>query len=285
MVQAWVLSQLLILPANCARIGQLGLGRPVGASNRGTTKHIAVAAMTSVFQLFASIALSLPAFPAGEAAFAPLADRPDADALWTDALRTDALWADALDPSGPPLRITPPPAAPAASTMADPLGPGPLGVDSWYQVRIEQQVIIRINPHEPGRDALAPQVLPMQPMMQSLNPPRIGPQSLNPQLLNPRLQPKPSQSRVRERKTGRCMPAGGIAAVQPITDGRLMFYMRDRRMLAAGLEKACSARDFYLGFYMSKTSDGQLCVGRDAIHSRAGTTCKLKDVREFVPVE
>jgi hypothetical protein len=93
------------------------------------------------------------------------------------------------------------------------------------------------------------------------------------------------QIRVRERKTGNCMPATGIAAVQPITDGRLMFYMRDRRMLAAGLEKACSARDFYLGFYMSKTSDGQLCVGRDPIHSRAGTTCKLKDVREYVPIE
>lgn len=167
---------------------------------------------------------------------------------------------------------------------------GPLGVDSWNQVRIEQQVIIRISPREPGRDALAPQVLPMQPMMQSLNPQPIAPQSLNPQLLNPqspnaRLQPRPAQARVRERKAGKCMPAGGIAAVQPITDGRLMFYMRDRRMLAAGLEKACSARDFYLGFYMSKTSDGQLCVGRDAIHSRAGTTCKLKDVREYVPVE
>jgi hypothetical protein len=36
---------------------------------------------------------------------------------------------------------------------------------------------------------------------------------------------------------------------------------------------------------MSKTSDGQLCIGRDPIHSRAGTTCKLKDAREYVPVE
>lgn len=239
--------------------------------------------MTSVFQLFASIALALPAFPASEGAFAPVADRPDADALWSGAI-----WTAALDPAGPPLRITPPPPVsppvPAPAQAAGALA-APIGVDSWNQVRIEQQVIIRISPRAPGREALAPQVLPMQPMMQSLNPQPIGPQSINPQLLNPRLQPRPAQTRMRERKAGKCMPASGIAAVQPITDGRLMFYMRDRRMLAAGLEKACSARDFYLGFYMSKTSDGQLCVGRDAIHSRAGTTCKLKDVREYVPVE
>lgn len=246
--------------------------------------------MTSVFQLFASIALTLPAFPASEAAFAPVADRPDAgvmwaDALWTDALWTDALWTAALDPDGPPLRMAPVPPPPVAGTMDARPGAGPPVAETWNQVRIEQQVIIRISPRAPGREALAPQVLPMQPMMQSLNPPPIGPQSINPQFLNPRSQPRPAQTRMRERKAGKCMPASGIAAVQPITDGRLMFYMRDRRMLAAGLEKACSARDFYLGFYMSKTSDGQLCVGRDAIHSRAGTTCKLKDVREYVPVE
>ena len=36
---------------------------------------------------------------------------------------------------------------------------------------------------------------------------------------------------------------GAIAAVQPITDGRLMFYMRDRRMLAAGLNAAINSDD------------------------------------------
>lgn len=147
----------------------------------------------------------------------------------------------------------------------------PLAPDVWDQVRIEQQVIIRVTPRDAGRNAVAPQMLPLQPMQPILQP-------TLPQM-------RPNAPRFRERKTGKCMPAMGIAAVQPITDGRLMFYMRDRRMLAAGLEKACSARDFYLGFYMSKTPDGQLCVGRDAIHSRAGTTCKLKDVREYVAVD
>jgi len=213
--------------------------------------------MTSLFQLFASIALALPVFLAGVILFVPLEGAPGRD---------DA-WAAAAAPVVPPLLVGPDaaPAAPAGGLLS------PLGPDNWGQVRIEQRVIIRVTPRDAGRDAIPPQVQSLQPITQPINP------SLRP--------PPTVQVRVRERKTGNCMPALSIAAVQPITDGRLMFYMRDRRMIAAGLEKACSARDFYLGFYMSKTADGQLCVGRDQIHSRAGTTCKLKEVREYVPVD
>ncbi|GEO00003.1 hypothetical protein NSE01_18350 [Novosphingobium sediminis] len=213
--------------------------------------------MTTLFDLFASIALTLPGFPADGIVFAPI----------DDAAMQEDIWDAAGLPSGPPLLVNPQAAGPGGTAA----GINPLGPDVWDQVRIEQRVIIRVTPRDAGRDAVAPQLLPltpMQPIMQPMLP-----------------QTRPNAVRFRERKTGKCMPAMGIAAVQPITDGRLMFYMRDRRMIAAGLEKACSARDFYLGFYMSKTPDGQLCVGRDQIHSRAGTTCKLKDVREYVQVD
>jgi len=213
--------------------------------------------MTMFLDLFASIALALPGIPADALVLAPL----------DEALDAEDVWAAAGLPADSPLLVKPQASAPGAAV---PPGINPLSPEVWDQVRIEQRVIIRVSPRDAGRDALAPQVLPMQPVVQPMVP-----------------QPRTSsmQVRVRERKAGNCMPAQGIAAVQPITDGRLMFYMRDRRMIAAGLEKACSARDFYLGFYMLKTSDGQLCVGRDPIHSRAGTTCKLKEVREYVPVD
>lgn len=215
--------------------------------------------MTTLFDLFASFALLLPAIPADGSAFAS----------FDDGAADEDIWNAATLPPDSPLLMGPQSAMPGGAAI-QPFG-SPLGPDVWDQVRIEQRVIIRITPRDAGRDAIAPQLLPLQPMQPILQP--TLPQS------------RPNAQRFRERKTGKCLPAMGIAAVQPITDGRLMFYMRDRRMLAAGLEKACSARDFYLGFYMSKTSDGQLCVGRDAIHSRAGTTCKLKDVREYVPVD
>lgn len=208
--------------------------------------------MTPFFDLFASIALALPGIPADAFVFAPLED---------EAAVPDDVWDAAALPTGPLLL-----AGPGAAAGLNPFAP-----DVWDQVRIEQRVIIRVTPRDAGRDAVAPQIMPLQPMQPVLQP--MVPQ------------PRSSPIRFRERKAGKCMPALGISAVQPLTDGRLMFYMRDHRMLAAGLEKACSARDFYLGFYMSKTPDGQLCVGRDQIHSRAGTTCKLKDVREYVAVD
>jgi hypothetical protein len=208
--------------------------------------------MTNLVHLFANIAFALPGFPAGDAVFAQLE---------TGSGEVD-VWAAAADPAGPPLLVSKAASLSGMTGLAE-----SFNADVWNQVRIEQRVIIRVTPLAPGRDALVPQV---QPVVQALNP-QAGQTTV--------------QVRVRERKAGNCMPALGIAAVQPITDGRLMFYMRDRRMIAAGLEKTCSARDFYLGFYMSKTSDGQLCIGRDPIHSRAGTTCKLKDAREYVPVE
>lgn len=210
--------------------------------------------MTTLFSLFASFALFLPGFAADGGAFAS----------FDDGAAAEDIWAAATLPPDSPLLVSPQGSLPGGAAF------NPLAPDVWDQVRIEQRVIIRVTPLDAGRDAVAPQIMPLQPM-----------QSMMP--LVP--QPRANASRFRERKTSKCLPATGIAAVQPITDGRLMFYMRDRRMIAAGLEKACSARDFYLGFYMSKTPDGQLCVGRDAIHSRAGTTCKLKDVREYVPVD
>lgn len=213
--------------------------------------------MIMFYPFFASVAVALSALPAAKPGPVLPAAGPDNADVWAQA--------------GPPSvlllgKAVPMPVLPGGLA-------GPLVADTWDQVRIDQRVIIRINPREPGRDTLAPQVLPLQPPIQPIAQP-----------INPALRATTVQIRVRERKAGKCMPSLGIAAVQPVTDGRLMFYMRDRRMIAAGLEKACSARDFYLGFYMAKTSDGQLCVGRDQIHSRAGTTCKLKSVREYVPI-
>lgn len=129
----------------------------------------------------------------------------------------------------------------------------PADVPVAAQVRIEQRVVVRIAPPGPAlRQSLVPQMAP------------------------------PAPPRLRERKMGKCVAVSGIAAVQPDAGGKLLLFMRDRRLVSANLEKACSARDFYSGFYLERSRDGMLCVDRDKLHSRAGANCEISRMRQLV---
>lgn len=142
----------------------------------------------------------------------------------------------------------------ATGDAIDGLDPGEVPVAA--QVRIEQRVIVRISP--PGPRLRQSMVAEMTP---------------------------PAPPRMRERKMGKCVPVAGIAAVQPDAGSKLLLFMRDRRLVSANLEKACSARDFYSGFYLERSRDGNLCVDRDKLHSRAGTTCEIKRMRQLVDAD
>lgn len=158
----------------------------------------------------------------------------------------------------PDAQLLPQPAQPAvAASAAD--------VDSFVaadmvpivnQVRIEQRVTIKIAPRDP---------------------------SIRPSMLA-EMGPRMAAAKLEERKMGKCVPVSGIAAVQADA-GRLLLFMRDQRLVAASLEKACRARDFYSGFYLERTGDGLLCVERDKLHSRAGASCELSKLRQLVATD
>ncbi|NML93386.1 hypothetical protein [Novosphingobium olei] len=163
------------------------------------------------------------------------------------AVRAD-VWRAAMEPEGPPML----PNAARSGAMPDILDA--LSNDVWNQVRIEQRLVIRIAPpRSAGREIAQP--------------------------------PPFSSIRFRERKMANCLPVLGIAGVQATTDSRLLLFMRDRRIVGASLDKQCRAADFYMGFYVQQTQDGLLCVGRDSIHSRSGTTCSVSKLRELIPGE
>lgn len=123
------------------------------------------------------------------------------------------------------------------------------------QVRIEQHVIWRVSPF-PG---------PARESMIAVNP------------------VPPSAPRMVERKMGECIPMSAIAGGRPQNGSRLLLFLRDRRLVAADLEKSCSARDFYSGFYVDKpNSDGRLCADRDRILARSGTRCEISRFRLLV---
>lgn len=130
-------------------------------------------------------------------------------------------------------------------------------VQAQNQVRIEQHMTIRITPLS--------RPLPAQPPRMMFEMPQ-----------------RDAAPRLIERAMGRCLAVSGISGVQPDAGNRLVFYMRDRRMISATLDRACRARDFYSGFYMERTTDGQLCVDRDTLLSRSGANCKLTRIRQLV---
>lgn len=197
--------------------------RRTGASTQGADFFFA---MNSLAALFLPVALlAFPIDPVPEADRAALV--PETDAA---------------------------PQAPALAPVWEELA-GSFRPQEQAQVRIEQRVIIRINPRRPA---------PMAPdMLNALPQAEIAP-------------------RLTERKFGKCVPVKAIAGVQVDRDNRLLLFLRDRRIVAAHLEKTCSAQGFYSGFYVEPEDDGMICVGRDKLHSRSGTNCDIDKLREVV---
>jgi hypothetical protein len=127
-------------------------------------------------------------------------------------------------------------------------------VEAQNQVRIEQRVTIRITPRPSAPQPNMLVELPTRPLPQ----------------------------RLIERDFGNCLSIAGIAGVEVSNTNRLILYMRDHRVLSAGLERACNARDYYSGFYVERNSDGQICIKRDSLLSRSGASCKLSQIKQLV---
>ena len=142
------------------------------------------------------------------------------------------------------------------------LQPGATPLDAFHggqisrQVRIEQRVIIRISPQrQSNRNALLA---------------RLPQRGLN--------------TRFEERELERCLPVNRISGVQTGTGNRLLLFMRDQRIISVNLERACRARDFYSGFYVERSEDGQLCADRDELQSRSGAKCDIERMSQLVAV-
>lgn len=145
-------------------------------------------------------------------------------------------------------------------SQAEPAG---TPLDAFYggqtaqQVRIEQRVTIRISPRREG----------------------------NRNSLLARLPQRALTTNYEEREMERCIPVANISGVQTGEGNRLLLFMRDRRVITVNLERACRARDFYSGFYIERSDDGQLCVDRDELQSRSGARCEVERMRQLVAVD
>jgi hypothetical protein len=124
---------------------------------------------------------------------------------------------------------------------------------TFYQVRIDQRVIIRLP-----SQAVAP--------------------------ANAAAGRKQAAAiRYKEEKIGKCLWIDKLAGSQPGPNRTLDIATRDGVLIRAYLGDGCLAREFYAGAYLERPYDGKLCVDRDMLHARTGAKCEVDKFRLLVP--
>lgn len=85
-----------------------------------------------------------------------------------------------------------------------------------------------------------------------------------------------------ERKASRCVPLAALNGAVLGGEGAVDLMTGDGRRFRAVLDDDCPTLDFYSGFYLKPTGDGQVCARRDAIRSRSGARCLITGFRQLV---
>jgi hypothetical protein len=125
---------------------------------------------------------------------------------------------------------------------------------SFYQVRIDQRVIVRLPS------------------------PAANPASV----AGVRQQPA-AKIKYKEQKIGQCLWIDKLAGSRPGPNRTLDIVTRDGVLIRAYLGDGCLAREFYAGAYMERPYDGKLCVDRDLLHARTGAKCEVDKFRLLIP--
>ncbi len=86
----------------------------------------------------------------------------------------------------------------------------------------------------------------------------------------------------KEHKGPSCIPIGLVRRALLSGPEQVDFILGNGSRIRAKFDKDCPALDFYGNFYL-QSEDTQLCVGRDAIHSRIGGSCEIKRFRLLEP--
>ncbi len=85
----------------------------------------------------------------------------------------------------------------------------------------------------------------------------------------------------KESRGPKCVPMRLIAGATLLSQNSFDLVLRDRSRVRAKLEKRCPALDYYYGFYIRQTTDGQICADRDSIRSRMGGECEIDRFRSL----
>jgi hypothetical protein len=87
----------------------------------------------------------------------------------------------------------------------------------------------------------------------------------------------------KEKKGPKCISLASLAGAAITRPDSVDLMLRGGARLRAKLEQSCPSLDFYQGFYVKPSKDGQVCQSRDTIHSRTGGECGIDKFKLLVP--
>jgi hypothetical protein len=85
----------------------------------------------------------------------------------------------------------------------------------------------------------------------------------------------------KESRGPKCLQIQSLAGATLLGPNSVDLILRDKSRIRAKMEKSCPALDFYRGFYIRQSEDGQICADRDAIRSRMGGECEIDKFRKL----
>ncbi|MFW2828909.1 hypothetical protein [Sphingomonas sp. ID0503] len=92
-----------------------------------------------------------------------------------------------------------------------------------------------------------------------------------------------SSTKWKEKHAPKCLDLADVAGAAVAEPSSVDFILRGGKRLRAKLEKQCPALDYYSGFYMRPSEDGQICADRDLVRTRSGGSCMIERFRKLVP--
>lgn len=87
----------------------------------------------------------------------------------------------------------------------------------------------------------------------------------------------------REKGGPDCVTMKLLVGASIVSADHVDLFLRTGERLRAKLERNCPAIDFYTGFYLKPTKDGQLCADRDMVRTRSGGQCEITAFKRLVP--
>lgn len=85
----------------------------------------------------------------------------------------------------------------------------------------------------------------------------------------------------KETRGPKCVARSKIAGASLNGSRSLDIMLKSQTRLRAHLKSSCPALDYYAGFYLNPTADGDICSDRDAVHARSGGECQIDVFRKL----